>query len=190
MTRISFTIAGETCLFVQLIPHVFVLRMSAAREETYDGFGFDEFSDGPTVGSSWLHDTQLRLDAELGSARLTADEVLGLGEGAVVGLDRAVDDPIELFVNGAPYARGRLLVDDGEWAVVIDGLSAPTVRAGIANDASAASQDDAQSAVADTLAADYEDESQDGTQPDAQGEVQDEPEGDKNEPQDATEGSS
>jgi flagellar motor switch protein FliN/FliY len=134
MTRVSLTVAGETCLFVQLIPQVFVMRMTAALADS-DSFSFDEALGGPTLDSEWVHATSLRLDAELGSAQLTADEVLGLADGAVVVLDRAVDDPIELFVNGMPYGTGRLLVDEGEWAVAIeqlttlsiseDGLSSP-----------------------------------------------------------------
>jgi chemotaxis protein CheY-P-specific phosphatase CheC len=123
MTRVSLTVAGETCLFVQLIPQVFVMRMKAAFEEK-DALAFDDSPlIGPAIAPTWVHETQLRLDAELGSTRLTADEVLGLQDGAVVVLDRAVDDPIELFVNGVPYGLGRLLADQDEWAVVIEELT-------------------------------------------------------------------
>jgi len=123
MTRVSLTVAGETCLFVQLIPQAFVMRMTAAFEDS-DALAFDDRSlSGPTLDSSWVHDTVLRLDAELGSARLTADEVLGLQDGAVVVLDRAVEDPIDLYVNGTHYGLGRLLLDDDEWAVVIEELT-------------------------------------------------------------------
>jgi flagellar motor switch protein FliN/FliY len=122
MTRVSLTVAGETCLFVQLLPQVFVMRMSAAFEDS-DSLASDDGSlSGPALDPSWVHGTQLRLDAELGSARLTADEVLGLADGAVVVLDRAVDDPIELFVNGMRYGLGRLLLDEDEWAVIIEEL--------------------------------------------------------------------
>lgn len=119
VTRVSLTVAGETCLFVQLIPQSFVMRMSAALEES-DSLADFEVLDGPTVGTNWVHATSLRLDAELGVARLTADEVLGLRDGAVVVLNRAVDDPIELFVNGTPYGNGRLLLEGDEWAVMIE----------------------------------------------------------------------
>jgi flagellar motor switch protein FliN/FliY len=122
MTRVSLTVAGETCLFVQLIPQVFVMRMTAAFAEK-DSLAFDGAVNGPAVAPTWVHDTRLRLDAELGTAHLTADEVLGLADGAVVVLDRAVDDPIELFVNGMRYGHGRLLLDDDEWAVVIEELT-------------------------------------------------------------------
>jgi flagellar motor switch protein FliN/FliY len=124
-TRVSLTLAGETCLFVQLIPQSFVMRMTAALQDS-DLYAYDEDSlAGPTLDDGWVHETLLRLDAELGTARLTADEVLGLQSGAVVVLDRAVDDPIELFVNGVPYGAGRLLLDDGTWAVKIEELMTP-----------------------------------------------------------------
>ncbi|MGA2469434.1 MAG: FliM/FliN family flagellar motor switch protein [Solirubrobacteraceae bacterium] len=130
ITRVSFTLGGETCMFVQLVPHVFVLRMTAALEEQVDLFGSeDEYLSDATLDTAWLHETMLRLDAELGSTLLTADEVLGLRDGAVVVLNRDVDDPIELFVNGAPYASGRLLLDGGEWAVAIDEIRVPTTDA-------------------------------------------------------------
>jgi flagellar motor switch protein FliN/FliY len=120
VTRVSLTVAGETCLFVQLVPQSFVMRVSAALEES-ETFVFDDDDlDGPMLDSGWVHETPLRLDAELGSARLTADEVLGLRDGAVVVLDRAVDDPVELYVNGTPYGAGRLLLDGDEWAVMIE----------------------------------------------------------------------
>jgi chemotaxis protein CheY-P-specific phosphatase CheC len=133
-TRVSLTVAGETCLFVQMIPQTFVMRMNAALEDNDSGVDESDLS-GPSLGEDWVHETRLRFDAELGTARLTADEVLGLQGGAVVVLDKAVDDPIELFVNGTPYGTGRLRVDDGEWAVVIEELAAAAVSATLeAND--------------------------------------------------------
>jgi flagellar motor switch protein FliN/FliY len=124
VTRVSFTVGDETCLFVQLIPESFLMRMSAAMaDDLLEPTELDaEALVGAALGSAWLPGTALRLDAELGRAVLTADEVLGLSSGAVVVLDRAVDDPIELFVNGTAYASGRLLLDDGEWAVAIEEL--------------------------------------------------------------------
>jgi flagellar motor switch protein FliN len=132
VTRVSLTVAGETCLFVQLIPQSFVLRMSAALAESDSYLPEGELLDGPTLDSSWVYATTLRLDAEIGTARLTADEVLGLRDGAVVVLDRAVDDPVELFVNGTPYGTGRLLLDGDEWAVVIEEISPQADEEGMA----------------------------------------------------------
>jgi flagellar motor switch/type III secretory pathway protein FliN len=45
---------------------------------------------------------------------------VGLATGAVVELDRAPDDPVDLFVNGRLFGTGRLLLVEDEWAVRIE----------------------------------------------------------------------
>ena len=67
----------------------------------------------------------LRVWAELGRARLPVGRAVGLAPGAVVELDRGVDEPLDLYVNGRRLALGRLLLtEDGEWAVRIESVSA------------------------------------------------------------------
>ena len=51
----------------------------------------------------------------------TAD-VVGLPHSAVVELDGAPDEPIDLFVNGRRFVTGRLVVVDGDWAVRIESV--------------------------------------------------------------------
>jgi flagellar motor switch protein FliN/FliY len=59
--------------------------------------------------------------AELGRARLPLGEVVELPPGAIVDLDRDAEEPVDLYVNGLAFARGRLVVaDGGEWAITID----------------------------------------------------------------------
>ena len=64
----------------------------------------------------------VRVWAELGRASMPTAEVVGLPQGAVVELDRAPEDPIDLYVNGRRFATGRLVVVDGDWAVRIESV--------------------------------------------------------------------
>ena len=74
-----------------------------------------------------LHDVSLRVWAELGRARLPIGRAVGLAPGAVLELDRGVDDPVDLYVNGRRLALGRLLLtEDGEWAVRVESIAAQT----------------------------------------------------------------
>ena len=74
-----------------------------------------------------LHDVLLRVWAELGRARLPIGRAVGLAPGAVLELDRGVDDPVDLYVNGRRLALGRLLLtEDGEWAVRVESIAAQT----------------------------------------------------------------
>lgn len=47
------------------------------------------------------------------------ETVLSLEEGFVLELDRGVEDELELIKDGKPVARARLLVNDGELALLI-----------------------------------------------------------------------
>jgi len=64
----------------------------------------------------------VRVSAELGRARMPLATAVALAQGAIVDLDRAADEPVQLYVNGRPFATGRLLVEDGEWALRIERL--------------------------------------------------------------------
>lgn len=54
------------------------------------------------------------VDVVVGSARPTVTELLGLDEGSMLALDRGVEDPVDLCVDGRVIARGELVeLDDG-----------------------------------------------------------------------------
>jgi flagellar motor switch protein FliN len=66
----------------------------------------------------------LRLTVELGSAKMSVAEILKLGTGSVVELDRAVDHPVDLLVNDKPIARGEIVAVDDSFALRITELIA------------------------------------------------------------------
>ena len=132
MVRAAFSVCGEPCRLVQLVPNAFVVRMDAA---------LDELSAEPAPapgapaavragvapGAPSLAGIPVRVWAELGRASMQTADVVGLPHGAVVELDRSPDDPIDLFVNGRRFATGRLVVVDGnDWAVRIESVLDPS----------------------------------------------------------------
>jgi flagellar motor switch protein FliN/FliY len=93
-------------------------------------------SDDPAAGrppapltADLLRDVELQARLELGRARLPVRELLDLGPGAVVELDRRVGDPADLFVNDRLVARGEIVVADGSFALRITEVLAPGARA-------------------------------------------------------------
>jgi flagellar motor switch protein FliN/FliY len=128
---VAFSVFGESCRLVQLVPNAFVVRMSRALGEQ-EGALLDAQAaaaaaraDGDGPGGEVLRDVALRVWAELGRARPAIGRTVDLAPGSVLELDRGVDDPVELFVNGRRFAAGRLLVaEDGDWAVRIDTVDA------------------------------------------------------------------
>lgn len=74
-----------------------------------------------SVSSHSIRNIVVRVGAELGRATLPLAKAVGLTPGSVIELDRAADDPIDLYVNGRRFATGQLLlVDQTDWAIRID----------------------------------------------------------------------
>jgi flagellar motor switch protein FliN/FliY len=73
----------------------------------------------PAASMDLLNDVRVNLRVELGGTRLQLQDVLKLGAGAVVPLDRMAGDPVNLYVNDRLVARGEILVVDDHFAVRI-----------------------------------------------------------------------
>lgn len=61
----------------------------------------------------------LELVAVIGTQRMRLRELLALGEGSVLTLDRAVDGPIDVLAGGALVARGEIVAVDERFGVRI-----------------------------------------------------------------------
>jgi flagellar motor switch protein FliN/FliY len=64
-----------------------------------------------------LADVNLDVKIELGRTRMLVEDVLKLGEGAVVELDKLAGDPVDIFVNNRHVARGEVLVLNDSFCV-------------------------------------------------------------------------
>jgi flagellar motor switch protein FliM len=107
------------------------LATSAQRAGALEVEGEDREPDPALRGA--LGQVPMRVWAELGRARLSLADVVALGVGAVVELDRRLEDPIDLYVNGLRLGHGELEIVDDEWAVRVDavtGLGEPVVALG------------------------------------------------------------
>jgi flagellar motor switch protein FliN/FliY len=70
-----------------------------------------------------ITDIPITLTARLGTSVLTIGEMLRLGPGSTVGLDREVRQPVDLIVGGKVFARGEVVVVDDRFAVRIKELA-------------------------------------------------------------------
>lgn len=70
-----------------------------------------------------IKSVKVRLGASLGSATLTVAELSALKDGAVLKLDRAVDEPVDIVLEGQVIARGRLVAVDDSFGVSITEIS-------------------------------------------------------------------
>ena len=66
-----------------------------------------------------LSDVQMNVRIELGRTRMFVEDVLRLGDGAVVELDKLAGDPVDVYVNDRKVARGEVLVLNDNFCVRI-----------------------------------------------------------------------
>ena len=66
-----------------------------------------------------LLDIPVNLSVELGSCNLSMQEVLQLGIGSVVQLDKSADAPVDLYVNRKLVARGEVVVAEDRFAIKV-----------------------------------------------------------------------
>lgn len=82
-----------------------------------------EAADGPAPlehGSlSALSGLALPVQVRIGSASMTVGELLRIGAGSVVALDRRVDEPVEVLIGDRVVARGELVSVGEEMGVRI-----------------------------------------------------------------------
>lgn len=71
-------------------------------------------------GIDLLGDVSLNVKIELGRTRMLVEDVLRLSAGAVVELDKLAGDPVDVYVNDRPVARGEVLVLNDNFCVRIN----------------------------------------------------------------------
>ncbi|MDO8631455.1 MAG: flagellar motor switch protein FliN, partial [Phycisphaerales bacterium] len=86
----------------------------------YPDFGATALPGVDAKRVTMLSDVKLRVKIELGRTRMLVEEVLKLGEGSVVGLDKLAGDPVDVYANDRLVARGEVLVLDDSFCVRIN----------------------------------------------------------------------
>ena len=69
--------------------------------------------------NSAVYEVRVEVSAVLGTAMMPISQILKLGRGAVVELDRKVGEPIELRSNEALVGRGEIIVVDDKLGVTM-----------------------------------------------------------------------
>jgi flagellar motor switch protein FliN len=73
--------------------------------------------DGSEGKLALLLDVELTMTLRFGGRRMLLREILELGPGAVVELDRKLQEPVDMLLDGRLVARGEVVVMDGNYGV-------------------------------------------------------------------------
>jgi len=75
-----------------------------------------------------LLDVDLPLSIELGRTKMKVQEILNLGPGSVVELNKLAGEPVDLLVNNKIVAKGEVVVIDENFGLRITSLISPQER--------------------------------------------------------------
>jgi flagellar motor switch protein FliN len=81
---------------------------------------------GPNL--SMIMDIPLKLTAELGRTKIIVSELLNLGQGSVIELNKLAGEPMEIYVNDKLIAKGEAVVVNDKFGVRLTDVISPKER--------------------------------------------------------------
>ena len=73
-------------------------------------------------------DIPLRVTVELGRSKMVVSELLNLGQGSVIELNKLAGEPMEILVNDKLVARGEAVVVNEKFGVRLTDIISPKER--------------------------------------------------------------
>jgi flagellar motor switch protein FliN/FliY len=77
---------------------------------------------------NFILDIPLEISVELGRARMMISELLQLGHGSVIELNKLAGEPLEIFANQKLIARGEVVVVNEKFGIKMTDIISPTER--------------------------------------------------------------
>ncbi len=105
--------AGES---EELDDDAMAAEWAAAAEEGGDGDTGGVASD---QGDEAVYEVPVEISAVLGIAQIPVSQLLKMGRGAVLELDRVVGDPVDIYVDKQMVGRGDVVVVDEKLGVTL-----------------------------------------------------------------------
>ena len=76
----------------------------------------------------YILDIPLKVSVELGRTSVIIKDLLQLGQGSVLELDKLAGEPLEVLVNGKLVARGEVVVVNEKFGIRLTDIISPTER--------------------------------------------------------------
>ncbi|MCB0337284.1 MAG: flagellar motor switch protein FliN [Bdellovibrionales bacterium] len=69
-----------------------------------------------------IMDVTLQVTVEVGRARMTIQDLLQLGQGSIMELQKLAGEPLDIYVNGKPVAHGEAVIVNEKFGVRIQDI--------------------------------------------------------------------
>ena len=106
--------------------------MEQKAESIEQEINFEELNEnkasGPARDLEFLLDIPLLVSVELGRTKMLINDLLQLGQGSVVELEKLAGEPMEIYVNSRLIARGEVVVVNEKFGVRLTDIVSPSER--------------------------------------------------------------
>jgi flagellar motor switch protein FliN len=85
-------------------------------------------STGRELNLDVVLDIPVTLSMEVGRSRISIRNLLQLNQGSVIELERAVSEPLDVFVNGTLIAHGEVVVVNEKFGIRLTDVISPAER--------------------------------------------------------------
>ena len=76
----------------------------------------------------FIMDVTLQVTVEVGRARMTIQDLLQLGQGSVMELEKLAGEPLDVYINGKQVARGEAVIVNEKFGVRLTDIISPEER--------------------------------------------------------------
>ncbi|MBP5283965.1 MAG: flagellar motor switch protein FliN [Treponema sp.] len=83
---------------------------------------------GESSNIGLIMDVFMEMTVELGRTKKQIKEILGMGEGTIIELDKLAGEPVDILVNHKPIAKGEVVVIDENFGVRVTEILSPMER--------------------------------------------------------------
>lgn len=88
----------------------------------------DDKNEAVSRDIDFLLDIPVEITVQLGTAKMLIKELLQLGQGSVVELDKLAGEPMEILANSRLIARGEVVVVNEKFGVRLTDIISPSER--------------------------------------------------------------
>ncbi len=98
-----------------------------ARKATFDELGESRPS-GHSKDLDFILDIPLEITVEMGRTKMLINDLLQIGQGSVIELNRLAGEPLDILVNNRLIARGEVVVVSEKFGIRITDIISPLER--------------------------------------------------------------
>ena len=88
----------------------------------------DESGQRETYDIDLILDIPLDVSVELGKVKMLVTDLLHLGQGSIIELNKPVGEPLEIYISNKLVARGEVVVVDEKFGIRVTDIISPLDR--------------------------------------------------------------